>query len=226
MKLIRILSLGNNSSQLAQSYLPKLAKSDSAVIVAGALYTADVNLSDIVKSAEENSEVFTFVCNSEDSVRFDVSENFSVSRALDWLDWDYVVIQQSDELSSDENTYFPYLTKLCEIIKANCRKATVIIAEPLLAESKSACEYAVKNSDAVMCLPVGEVFASAEKAGLCKRGDADSQFGRISEFISACVWYEMITGNNVSLNKYRLPFVESRITAEIKNLVHNSLSNA
>ncbi len=210
---------------MSQGYLPKLAKSDSAVIVAGALFAADVNLSDIVNAAEENSEVFTFVCNSEDSVRFDVSEKFSVVRALDWLDWDYVVIQQSDDLSSDESTYFPYITKLCEIIKANCRKANIIISEPLLTDSKSACEYAVKNSDAVKYLPVGEVFASAEKAALCKRGDVDSQFGRISEFISACVWYEMITRNNVALNKYRLPFVESRITAEIKNLVHNSLSN-
>ncbi len=226
MKHVKILSLGNNSSKLAQGYLPKLAKSDSAVIVAGSLSAADVSLCDIVNAAEENSEIFTFVCNSEESVRFDVSENFALIKALDWLDWDYVVIQQSDELSSDENTYFPYLIKLCEIIKANCRKATVIIAEPLLTASKSACEYAVKNSDAIMFLPVGEVFVSAEKIGLCKRDDVDSQFGRISEFISACVWYEMITGNDVSLNKYRLPFVESRITAEIKNLVHSSLSKA
>lgn len=220
MKQIKILSLGDEFACTAQGYLPKIAKCDSVGIVAGAVFAKGMSLRDHVNALKNDVDCYTFIYNNEGSVRFNTFENFSAVKALDWLNWDYVVVQQCISLAADKESYITYLAELCEILKERCPNAAVVLNEPYAKDAREACIAAIKNSNVKIVFPVGEAWHNAEKAGITNLTADGHHTGRTGEFLSAAVWYEVITGNDMTKNSYRLPFVESEITARIKSAVH------
>lgn len=42
----------------------------------------------------------------------------------------------------------------------------------------------------------------------------------MGDFVCGAVWYEVLTGNNISENSYRLPFVNSENVEKLKLVVH------
>lgn len=208
MKQIRILSIGDDSLRVAMSYLPKIAKCDSVSIVSGILYNEELTAESMLQKIRSDSEDFTFVYNNEGSVRFNTIENFSVSKAFDWFDWDYVVIPQQNNCSD-----YACIQDLCCCIRDISPKTSIVINIDDVKNNTS-------GADSVLTFFVSDVSADAEKEIAESGYIADVYSGRVKDFLSACVLYEMLTGNNVAKNKYRLPFVESEITEIIKNVVH------
>ncbi len=209
MKQIKILSLGDDSLRVALSYLPKIAKSDSVGVVSGILYAEDATSDSFLQKIRNDSREFTFVYNKEGSVRFNTVEDFSAAKAFDWFDWNFVVISDSDAECVDE---------ICAFVRERSPKTKIIINRTVAEDDENV--LSLCNAD--MDFSVTKISTDA-KNEISKQGFVtDMNSGRIKDFLSACILYENLTGNNVADNKYRLPFVESEITEIIKTVVHRN----
>lgn len=193
--------------RVAMSYLPKIAKSDSVGVVSGILYAKGHTSAELSSALRDNAADFTFVYNNEGSVRFDTTEDFPAGKAFDWYDWDFVVINAASESSE-------YIEELCSFVKQYSPETKIAI------NGISQNELSYHLADIVFS--VDDISAGFRKEMAEQNSGADINSGRISDFLCACVIYEMLTNNNIAKNKYRLPFVESEITEIIKNVVHKS----
>ncbi len=199
--------MGDDSLRVALSYLPKIAKIDSVGVVSGILYPENVTAHSFLQKIKNDSREFTFVYNKEGSVRFNTVEDFSTAKAFDWFDWNFVIIP--DYECADE---------ICAFVRDRSPKTKIIINKTVNEDNKNVSECC--NADAVFSVTeiLNDVKNEISKQGFV----ADMNSCRIKDFLSACILYETITGNNVAVNKYRLPFVESEITEVIKTVVHRN----
>ncbi len=239
---LKILSLGDHCSASALSYLAKLAKSDDISIIAGNITLDNNSLESHSSAISNDTPSYRFEFNENGSVRTTVFENFSFSRATDWFDWDYVSVQQTQSLAGDTESYYPYINTITDAIKQYCPRAGIIINEPWAYETDCTNEDFQKyNNDTDLMtrkiretiidvasrtgikivLPLGEAWSNARSRDFCRlTGDDGYHASRCGEFLSGAVCYEILTGNNIAKNKYRLPFVNTDITAELKNTAH------
>lgn len=225
LKQIKILSLGDESVRTTHNYLPKIARCDSCDIVAGTAFKAGATLKTHIESLSADLKDYCFICNKEGSVRFDTTENTSLSQALDWLSWDFVIIHQSFSSAGDADSYIPYASELEKMIKEICPCAKVVLNVPYVNGAFEACLNAIKNSDIRIILPVYEAWKAIENNGICLSDENVTLSSRENDFLTACVCYEVLTGNDVSRSNYRLPFVESDVTAGIKKAVHSVVNS-
>lgn len=239
---LKILSLGDHCSVSAQSYLAKLAKSDDISIIAGNITLENNSLESHCAAISNDTPSYRFEFNENGSVRTTVFENFRFGKAIDWFDWDYITIQQTQSLACDRESYFPYIRTVTDSVKQLCPRAGIIIIEPWAYEPYCMNEDFQKyNNDTAMMtrqmretiidvasetgikivLPLGEAWNIARNRNFCSL-TADDGFhsSRCGEFLSGAVCYEILTGNNIAKNKYRLPFVNTDITAKLKNTAH------
>lgn len=239
---LKILSLGDECSVSAQRYLAKMAKCDDVSVIAGNLTLADNSLETHFSAIRDEDTVFRFEYNDKGSVRTTVFENFSFSKAMDWFDWDYISLQQSIILSGETNTYFPFICNITDTVKKINPQVKIIINEPWAFETdcilsdfrkynnntytmtqniREATIEASARAGIKIVFPVGEAWSHVRKNGICRlTGDDGCHASRCGEFLAGAVWYEILTGNDVSRNKYRLPFVSTEITAELKKIAH------
>lgn len=241
---LKILSLGDEYASSAGRYLAKIAKCDDVDIVSGNLILADSSLADHVAAIESDNGIYRFEFNDEGSIRTNVYDDFIFSKALDWFDWDYITVQQGTPLAGVADSYFPHISTVAGSIRQHCPGADIVINEPWAFETDcTSAHFASYNNNTVLMaqkiresvieaaqragikivLPVGEVWSDARKADFCRlTSDDGCHASRCGEFLASAVWYEILTGNDVSKNKYRLPFVSAEITARLKEVAHDT----
>lgn len=239
---LKILSLGDECSVSAQRYLAKMAKCDDISVIAGNLTLDNNSLEAHFSAIRDNNADFRFEYNDEGSVRTTVFENFCFSKAMDWFDWDYVSVQQSILLSGDADSYFPFICSITDTVRQLNPRTGIIINEPWAFESdciisefqkynnntrtmaqkiREATIEAASRANIRIVLPVGEAWSEVRNADFCRlTGDDGCHASRCGEFLAGAVWYEILTGNDISKNKYRLPFVSAEITADLKKIAH------
>lgn len=239
---LKILSLGDHCSVSAQSYLAKLAKSDDISIIAGNITLENNSLESHCAAISNDTPSYRFEFNENGSVRTTVFENFCFSKAIDWFDWDYICIQQTQALAGNTESYFPYINTIIDAIKQSVPDAGIIILEPWAYEDDCINEEfqkydnnavimtqkiresiisAATNTEIKIVFPLGEAWSNARTRNFCRlTGDDGYHASRCGEFLSGAVCYEILTGNNIAKNKYRLPFIHADITAELKNTAH------
>ena len=195
----------------AHNYLPKIAKCDDVEIVSGVAFCQDAGIEAHIDAIKNASEAYCFIYNNEGSVRFNTVEDCSFISAAEWFRWDYIIIHLNINASDDKCR----ASELAMIIKNICPSACVVLSAPYGVAADIADELAV--------LPVSEACEAAEAAGVVIV-DADGSFrGREYGFITAGVWYEALSGNALTANSYRLPFVAGELTVLMKNAVHNTV---
>ena len=222
MKQIKILSLGDNSSRTSHNYLPKIAKCDDVELVAGTVFLNSAVIDTHIEAIKSNSEDYCFIYNNEGSVRFNTVENCSFVSAAEWFGWDYIIIQLNinREVSAESNA--SSASELAELIKKICPSACVMLSLPYTEVSEAA-EVAEKTKSLVT-LPVAAACEAAMNAGVCLVDEDGTLRGREYDFVTAGVWYEALSGNALTSNGYRLPFVAGELTAIMKNVVHNTVN--
>lgn len=241
---IKILSLGDRYSAGAQRYIAKIAKYNNEEIIAGNLMLPDATLEKHQRALSLDLPEYRFEFNEEGSVRLNVIENCKPSKALNWQDWDYITVQQGAELAGLPDSYFPYLSDILKILKevcpgsqpilhetwafsARCRKPEFLAyggsAEKMAEAVCAAVKAAAQKTGISIVLPVGEAWRYMRRTYPDFELTTDGCHGnRQGDFLSSAVWYEMITGNDISKNHYRLPFVEGSAVESLKNAAHRA----
>lgn len=239
---MKILLLGDEYSAGAMHYVPKIAKSDSCEITAGSLVLDDCSLKNHFEAIKDDLPVYKFEFNAKSSARLDTYENCSASRVFEWFEWDYIVLQQKTELSGLSDTFFPYLTDIAALVREACPSASLLLYENWAFSDRCGDESFEKynRSTAVMAdmirnayigaaqetginiiLPVGEAWSEARRMYPSLELTSDGRFGsRLGEYLASAVWYELLTGNSMLKNTYRLPFVQHDKTQLLREVAH------
>ncbi len=234
---ISILSFGDEYTVNPCRYLTKIAKCDGIEITAGSLIIPDGTLKKHRDALHENDPCYRFEYYKKGSVRVDIEDNYLPMRALMWEEWDYITLQQGGDDTEKSDSFFPYLNELESMIKEACPSSSLVLNETWqfriadksgrsqkLVDEMSRNSYvnAAKESGINIVFPVGEAFR--ESRGMKIGGFLASEgcYGsRMGEFLAGAIWYEMLTGNDITKNKYRLPFIESEHVEELKVLAHS-----
>ncbi len=241
---LKILSLGDEYALSARRYLAKTAKSDDVKIVSGCMTLEDASLEKHTGMISDDVPAYRFEYNDEGSVRMNEISDISASKIFDWTDWDYVTVQQSIDKAGDSESYKLFISEIAEMIRQKCPRAQLVINEPWAFESdcenatfeiynnnqqamadkiRTACINAASEGNIKIVFPVGEAWMNARKENFCRlTGDDGCHASRCGEFLASALWYEILTGNDVRKNSYRLPFVESHIASRLKDIAHET----
>lgn len=241
---LKILSLGDEYALSARRYLAKTAKNDDVRIVSGCMTLEDATLENHFRALSDDAPVYRFEYNEEGSIRVNEMNCVSASKIFSWFDWDYITVQQSFVQSGDSESYIPFIRDIADIVRQNCPRAQLVINEPWAAETdckeaffgiynnqqqimadriRTACINAASEADIRIVFPVGEAWRNARQKDFCRlTGDDGCHASRCGEFLASALWYEILTGNDIRKNSYRLPFVESHTTAILKDIAHET----
>ena len=131
---MNILSIGNSFSQDAHRYIHKIARADKNHFLLWNLYIGGCPLSTHFRNMKSDEEAYVLEVNGEWSAL-----NMSIKKALLATHWDCVTIQQVSSLSTDYDSYQPYLDEVIACVRKYSPKSRIIIHETwgYLADSNS-----------------------------------------------------------------------------------------
>ncbi len=216
---MNILSIGNSFSQDAHRYLHKIAKADGVNINTFNLYIGGCSLSLHYRNMISEERAYTLEMNGE-STGFKVS----LKNALLNRDWDVVTIQQASRVSTDYETYQPYINEIVNCIKECVPKAKIAIHQtwayeqdsPALKEKlgyaehtqmfedvKASYQKAFEGVNADMIIQSGEVLQRLIAFGVEKvhRDTCHLSYG-IGRYAVGLLWYSLLTENDVINNTF------------------------
>ncbi len=217
---MNVLSIGNSFSQDAQRYLHRIAKADGYDMNTFNLYIGGCPLSAHYRHMLSDERAYTLEMNGA-STGFKVS----IKEALLNRSWDVVTVQQASHMSTDYETYQPYLVKLVEYIKLCAPKAKIAIHQtwayaqgsPRLYETmgykhhtemygalKKAYQKAFDDTKADFLIPSGKLFQEllANEIPTVHRDTFHATLG-LGRYALGLLWYAVLTGNDIKENSFR-----------------------
>lgn len=200
---------------------------------------------DLEKHADalKNDErVYTLNYCADGSVRINTEENCSFTDVISMFSWDYITINQSIAKAGIKDSYFPYIKEICDIFAEKCPRANIVLIEPWAFSEKcsaeafefynndtdrmaemirSCCIAVAENTPLNIVFPVGEVWSLVRNQYPELELTADGmRSNRMGDFVCGALWYELLTGNSIEKNSYRLPFVSSENAKKLRKPVH------
>ena len=125
---LRILGVGNSFTDDGMMYLPFVLQAAGIKnVVLGRLYIGGCTLERQVKEYESNSPSYVYT-NSVGNNWTTISKNATLLDGLLDEKWDILVVQQASGVSGMYESYQPWLDRLIEILRFNCRNAGATIA--------------------------------------------------------------------------------------------------
>ncbi len=125
---LRILGVGNSFTDDGMMYLPYLLQAAGIKnVVLGRLYIGGCTLERQVKEYENNNPAYVYT-KSVNNKWTTVSKNATMLDGLLDEKWDILVVQQASGVSGKYESYQPWLDRLIEILRFNCRNAGATIA--------------------------------------------------------------------------------------------------
>lgn len=125
---LRILGVGNSFTDDGMMYLPNLlASAGIHNVVLGRLYIGGCSLERHVKEYDNSSSNYIYYKSTKNRWTT-VSKRATLLDGLLDEKWDVIVVQQASGLSGVYGSIQPWLDKLLEIIRFNCRNAGACIA--------------------------------------------------------------------------------------------------
>ncbi len=123
---ITILGIGNSFTQDCYAYLPYLLQEmyPKAEVVVGIIYIDSGSLQDHVSRIDNNEDIVYEKWTS--SVGKWVDYRTSHRNVILDEDWQYITLQQSSRLCTDEESYNPYVYEIIKYIYNNIRKSSKI----------------------------------------------------------------------------------------------------
>ncbi len=221
---MNILSIGNSFSMDSQRWVREIAAADGFEIVLGDLYIGGCSLERHWENALSGAPAYDYSENNRSL------GSTSLQTGLKDCEWDVITLQQASHFSGMEETYFPFIEELADYVRKTCPKAKVYVNQTWAYEYDSthsqfvnyhndrhemharlvaAYDKAAKAIGAPV-IPVGKAVALAresaafdpEKGGIALTRDGfhlSYQYGR---FLAGAVWYEALTGNDVTKNAF------------------------
>lgn len=216
---MKVLSIGNSFSQDAQRYLHGAAKADGNDIYCANLYIGGCPLLLHSKNLADNVPDYDFELlghSGEDC------EKVSIQNALKKEKWDIITLQQASHESFDFKTYMPYISDIAKYIRETCDAKILIhqtwgyetgseklamtgfkTFEEMFEKVKEAIFAAAKEINAAGIIPTGEAIYNLTEMGFSKthRDGFHLDLG-VGRYTAALVWYGVLTGADVKLNKF------------------------
>lgn len=125
---LRILGVGNSFTDDGMMYLPFVLQAAGIKnVVLGRLYIGGCTLERQVKEYESNSPSYVYT-KSVGNNWTTISKNATLLDGLLDEKWDILVVQQASGVSGMYESYQPWLDRLIEILRFNCRNAGATIA--------------------------------------------------------------------------------------------------
>lgn len=214
-----ILSIGNSFSQDAQRYLHRIAAADGVELTTYNLYIGGCPLSKHFRNMLSEQRAYTLEMNGT-STKFHVS----LKEALLNREWDIITLQQASHLSTDYDSYQPYLNELLAYIRRYVPKAKIAIHQTwayeqeskrlhekmnynsykeMLCDLKGAYQKAAEEIGADYLIPSGEVFEAILDSGVERihRDGFHASYG-LGRYALGLIWYRTLTGKDVLENTF------------------------
>ena len=227
--LIRVLCIGNSFSwdAVEQELVPLCAEKGIEVEIHN-LYYGGCSLQQHAEFMQKDTAAYSHrVCtNAEPRI---IKDTISLKQALLDGQYDYISLQQASHDSGIRDSYEPWLSLLIDTVRAYqpsaqlCWMQTWAYSQDAkhpdypryhnsqaeMWDSIQACTKSeiINHKSKMLLVPCGEAIQRARntKLGdtLCRDGyHLNYTYGR---YTAACVWYEILTGNDVRRNRYKNP---------------------
>ena len=121
---MRILSIGNSFSQDAQKWLHQIAEASGVDLTVKNLYIGSCTLGTHWNNFSAEAVAYDYETNGVND-----GSRSSIQSALREGSWDVITFQQQSGRAGRPETYFPYLEKLVEGVKAICPDAKLAFQE-------------------------------------------------------------------------------------------------
>ncbi|GIP39283.1 hypothetical protein J31TS4_25630 [Paenibacillus sp. J31TS4] len=246
----KLLAIGNSFSEDAFTYLQSMAKADGVDIKVGILYIGGSALSEHWMNASQNRAAYSYM-EYKDGVKH-TSDGATIDRILKSDDWDYVSLQQASHFSGIPSTYDPYLQNLENYVKTRVPNAEMLVHQTWAYEKGSshygfirfqgdpdvmfnqvseAYKLAAKKLGNVKVIPSGLAMQNARTNELfdpIKGGKSLFRDGYHANYIHgryllAAVWYEALTANSISENRFRPAGISDEELAVLKQEAHKAV---
>ena len=123
---LKILGIGNSFTEDAMALLPYLL--DSAHIYnvkLGILSRGGASLEDHLTNYRRKAPVYVFKVTRE-NLWYIISDQYTINDAINFSDWDIIILQQVSKLSGQVQSYQPYLNRLIKTIDDNCSNTNTV----------------------------------------------------------------------------------------------------
>ncbi len=229
---LKILCIGNSYSVGATRYLHQIAEQYGDNIDACNLYIGGCSLERHAKNIREDIPDYRIFRNGD----WYGLHNVHIRDYIDAEKWDYITFQQASYLSFIWESYQPYLDEIAEYARKYNPDAKFLIHQTQVCSTTrcvrqfslsgrdemyeklvAAYDNAAKEVGAVGILPTGEASQIASKKyGVIDNllySDPGSHLGkRYGEYMAALTWYSVLTGRNVTEDKYEIPGADEKIS--------------
>ena len=218
--VIRVLCIGNSFSlDAVEQELVPLCDAKNIEVEIHNLYYGGCSLRQHAEFLLKDTAAYSHrVCTN--TVPHIIKDTISLRQALRDGRYDYISLQQASHDSGIRSTYEPWLSLLIDTVRAYQPEARLYWMQTwAYSQDSKHPAYPRYNSnqqtmwDSIMAciprqlpiIPCGQAIQNARstKLGdtLCRDGyHLNHIYGR---YTAACVWYEIITGKNVCMNRYK-----------------------
>ena len=243
-KSLKILAIGNSFTNRAIDYLPQLVNESGDSIVVACALIGSSSLETHWNNLQTNADAYYLRFVYEDTIV--LYKNKSLTYCIEYLDWDYVILQQLSTSSGIYNSYFPYITDLIDCIYdhasnkdveigfhqtwaynqtstregfANYDNDQLVMYDSIRYVSERICqELNIKTF-----IPAGTAIQNARETlgdAFCYDGYHLNDLGR---YVVACAWFETFFGKNC-LNVKTVPTasVSDDTLYVLRSAVHNA----
>lgn len=223
---MKILSIGNSFSQDAQRWLHNIATVDNFELDTYNLFIGGCSLETHWQNIENNALAYSFEGNNGRFIK-----TVSIEDALNEYDYDIITLQQASGDSGKPQTFFPYIQKIAEYVRAKQPQAKLYFhmtwsyeigaqhghyyrynndSKEMFRRISDCAEMASKIFD-IPIIPVGkfiqylrentEVFDYIN-GGLSLCRDGFHLSETYGRFAAASVWYKTLTGKKVKAENF------------------------
>lgn len=253
--MLKILAIGNSFSCDCTQYLYEICTSAGVDAKIGNLYIGGCSLERHANNIKNRTPDYEYFINS-------LSQDcgFSANYAIESDDWDIVTMQQCSNDSGKEESYRPYFDHIYSYVKEKLPNTEIVVNQTWAYETDSnhsafpfykcdqlymyerlcCCYKMIAEEFGCRLIPVGDVIQTLRNAegfrygmgerSLCRDGfHLDYCYGR---YAAASVWYEFLTGKDITDNCFSPPAPDGidtathqRLIFTVKNAVHCCLLN-
>ena len=224
-KTIKVLAIGNSFSEDAiEQNLHELGKAAGDELIIGNLYIGGCPLKRHWDNAENDRPAYRYRKIGADGKTVQ-TDSKKLGDAIAEEDWDYISLQQASGVSGIETSYEPYLTNLLAYVRRLAPKSKILWHQTW-AYAKNSTHGEFPNygrSQTKMYNMIAIQNARNTYIGDTMNRDGyhlNLVYGR---YTAACVWFEVITGKNVTKNAYAPAAMDKRMIETCQMAAHDAV---
>jgi hypothetical protein len=218
--VLRILAIGNSFSEDATRYLHQIARAQGVNLEVCSICIGGCSLERHYRNMLDNKKEYLLQFNG-----YFTGFEVSLREALLSREWDVVTIQQVSHLSFKKETYYPYITALCDYIRQCQPHAKILLQETwayedgsdrltqiagyeaskdMLKDIKSVYSSVAREEDLDGVIPSGTLMGMMLDRGIERvhRDTFHASLG-LGRYAVALLWFRMLTGKSVITNSFR-----------------------